>query len=133
MGEHPLALLAVFVGGGAGACCRYVIGRAVAHAYKGTFPLATFAINVTGSLGLGLCLGAPPLHSGSGLGLLFLGTGVLGGYTTFSTAALEAVLLARDGSPRRAIVSWLGGTAAGLAAAAVGLGLAAVLWPGGHP
>src|SRR4051794_40616000 len=94
-----LALGAVFVGGGAGACCRYGISRAVAQRYQGTLPLATFGINATGSLLLGLCLGAPVLRAGGSLGLLLVGTGVLGGYTTFSTAALETVLLARADGP----------------------------------
>ncbi len=132
-GPTLLALGAVFVGGGVGACCRYGISRMVARRYGGPFPLATCGINTTGSVLLGLALGAPLLRSGSDLGLLLLGTGVLGGYTTFSTAALETVLLARDGSTRQALVAWLGGTMVGLGGAALGLGLAALVWPGGSP
>jgi len=49
-----LTLLAVFIGGGAGATCRYGAGRVVGARYAGAFPLGTFLINVTGCFALGL-------------------------------------------------------------------------------
>lgn len=122
---------AVFLGGGVGACCRYGVSRFVAGHYGGAFPLATFIINATGSALLGFALGVPLLHGYGGLGLALLGTGVLGSYTTFSTAALETTLLLRDGRRAQAAWAWIGSSGLGVLSAAAGLGLAAVLWPGG--
>ena len=126
----PVALAVVFVGGGLGACGRYAVSRFMVTRYTGIFPLATALVNVTGSLLLGLILYVPALHRQDGLGLLAADTGLLGGYTTFSTAALEAALLVRDAGRARAAVVWLGGTAVGLAAAALGMEIGALLWPG---
>jgi len=125
----PQVLFAVFVGGGAGAACRYGVGRFVGGRYDGDFPLGTFLINVTGCFLLGL-LSTALASQGTGvaLPLALLGTGFLGGYTTFSTYALEGFLLYLDGSHREALMSLLGSVAAGLAAAAVGAGAARLLW-----
>lgn len=122
------AILAVFAGGGVGSCCRYGVSRLVARHYGGRYPLATSVINLSGSIALGFLLGVPPLHGS--LLLLLLGTGVLGGYTTFSTAALETMLLLRDGSWGAAVAMWVGGALLGLLGADLGLTLAAALWPG---
>ena len=119
----PLTLLAIFVGGGAGATCRYGISRFVGGRYDGEFPLGTFLINVTGCFALGLLatvLGA--LHRDVTLPTALLATGFLGGYTTFSTYALEGVVLFDDGSRRMAMRSLLGSIVAGLIAAALGAG-----------
>lgn len=120
----PLLILVVFVGGGTGAVCRYQVGRFIGERYDGDFPLGTFLINVTGCFALGLLSTA--LANGQSYAALlaaFLGTGFLGGYTTFSTYALEGVLLYLDGSHRVAVVSLLGSVLAGLVAAAAGSGV----------
>jgi CrcB protein len=113
----PLTLLAVFLGGGSGASCRYAVGHFIGSRYGGEFPLGTFLINVSGCFALGL-LAIP---------IALLATGFLGGYTTFSTYALEGVLLFEDGSRRLALMSLLGSVAAGMLAAAAGAGLAPLL------
>lgn len=116
-----MTLLAIFVGGGAGATCRYGISRFVGARYDGEFPLGTFLINVTGCFAVGfvtIALGA--LHHNVALLTALLATGFLGGYTTFSTYALEGVLLYDDGSRRLALYNLFGSVLAGLAAAALG-------------
>jgi CrcB protein len=120
-----LVLLVVFVGGGAGAACRYGVGRFVGERYGGAFPLGTFLINVTGCFALGLLATAlAGTHHDVALPTALLATGFLGGYTTFSTYALEGVVLYTDGSRRLAVASLLGPALAGLLAAALGAGVA---------
>jgi CrcB protein len=124
----PLTLLATFLGGGLGASCRYGVGRFVGSRYGGEFPLGTFLINVTGCFALGLLVSLlAASHLDVALLTALLGTGFLGGYTTFSTYALEGVLLFNDGSRRLALASLLGSVAAGLLAAAAGAGVAQLL------
>src|SRR5579872_7331351 len=123
-----LALLATFVGGGTGATCRYGVGRFVGARYGGEFPLGTFLINVTGCFALGLLASLlAQAHRDTTLPTALLATGFLGGYTTFSTYALEGVLLFESGSRRLALISLLGSVAAGMLAAAAGAGLASAL------
>jgi fluoride exporter len=124
-------LLAVFVGGGTGAACRYGVGRFVGERYGGAFPLGTFLINVTGCFALGLLATAlAATHRDVALPTALLGTGFLGGYTTFSTYALEGLLLYNEGSRRLAVASLLGPVVAGLLAAAAGAGVARLAYGG---
>jgi CrcB protein len=112
-----MRLVAVMVGGAAGALARWAVELAVPSV--GGFPLATLLINVTGAFALGL------------LGLLLwerlaptrylrplLAIGFLGAYTTFSTMAMEGVRLLDGGRPGLAIGYWLvtllGGQMAGV-------------------
>ena len=84
------------------------------------YPLGTTVINVSGSLVLGFVTAV-----GAGLGpwAVVLGTGLLGGYTTFSTASFETVRLAQEGRWRAAVANGFGMLVVALAAAAVGLWL----------
>jgi CrcB protein len=118
-------LLLVFVGGGAGATCRYGLGRFVGSRYGGAFPLGTFLVNVTGCFALGLLASLVALtRRDQAVLTALLATGFLGGYTTFSTYALESVLLYTDGSRRVALTNLLGSVVAGLCAAAAGAAVA---------
>ena len=91
--EHPFVLIAI--GGAAGTLVRYAVSRA-APVGAGTFPTTTLIINVTGALALGLLLGALTRHRPADtLWRPLVGVGVLGGYTTFSTFAVESVQLIR--------------------------------------
>ncbi len=127
-GVTGLTLLLVFLGGGAGAACRYSIGRLVGRRYHGAFPLATVAINVSGCfvMGLLLTLLARTYHDVA-LPSALLATGFLGGYTTFSTYALESVVLHADSKALLALVNLVGSVAAGLLAAGAGAGVARLL------
>ncbi|MDB5074754.1 MAG: camphor resistance protein CrcB [Chloroflexi bacterium] len=123
-----LTLAAIFVGGGTGASCRYGVGRFVGASYQGEFPLGTFLINVTGCFALGLLATLlAATHRDTSLPTALLATGFLGGYTTFSTFALEGVLLFEDGRRWLAAANLLGSIAAGLIAAAAGAGLGQLL------
>ena len=105
-------IVLVALGGGLGACLRYAVDAWIRARWPAEFPWATFVINVTGSFVLGLCVAG--LSGGALLG--FLGTGMMGGYTTFSTASVEAVT---QGSARRGAIyvavfaAWLGLVIAG--------------------
>jgi CrcB protein len=112
------ALVWTLVGllGGLGALARFRVGEAVRTRWPCKFPLGTLAVNLTGSLLLGVLVGAS-LASDT---LLVLGTGFLGGYTTFSTWMVESERLAEDGQARAMWFNLLGSMALGLAAAGLG-------------
>lgn len=91
------ALVAVFVGGAVGTICRYLL-EAHHPIATGGFPWVTLAVNLSGSLAIGLFL---PLtaHVGTRAPILrpLVIVGFLGGWTTYSTLTVEAALLAKDG------------------------------------
>ena len=74
--------------------CAALLGPARAAA----FPWATLSANVLGSLAMGLLVGWLARHGGGEAWRLLLGVGVLGGFTTFSSFALEVVLMAERGA-----------------------------------
>lgn len=114
------------LGGGAGAALRYVLDVAVSSRWRRPFPLATFLINVSGSLALGLLVGwfyAGAAKPGWSLAVSVIGTGLLGGYTTFSTASYDTLRLGREGRVVMALAYAAGTMAATIAAAASGLWL----------
>ena len=93
-----MAYLIVFLGGGLGAALRHGVNIAAAR-FAGTgFPYGTLFINVAGSLAMGLIAEYFALKSGLPQHWrLFLTTGILGGFTTFSAFSLEAALLYERG------------------------------------
>jgi CrcB protein len=123
----PWAVLGVVTAGGVlGALARYGIGLAVPHKPAG-FPWATFAINVSGCLLIGvLMVLVTDVWPGHRLLRPFLGTGLLGGYTTFSTYVVDAQHLLGAGAARTALVYLVGTLLAALVA--VQLGMAATRW-----
>lgn len=88
-------LLLVAIGGGIGAVARYKVGGLILHhTTNWKFPLSTFAVNVSGCLVAGLLAGLVIKHEFfSTDARLFLFTGLLGGFTTFSAFGLETVYL----------------------------------------
>lgn len=91
--------LCVAIGGALGAMSRFAIGTLVARWYPAIFPLGTFLINVSGSFLIGflmsLFLTRTSVHPNW---RLFLVTGVLGGYTTFSSFEWETFAALREGA-----------------------------------
>lgn len=88
-----MGYLVVFVGAGVGGSIRHGMNIWVAHFLGTHFPWHTFVINVVGSLVMGLVAGWFMEHHDDGHLRLFLATGILGGFTTFSAYSLDAVLL----------------------------------------
>lgn len=111
--------LVVFIGAGLGGACRHAVNLAAARLLDPGFPYGTLTVNVVGSLLMGLLVGG---LAGQGeathVWRLFLATGVLGGFTTFSAFSLDAVALGEGGS-----VGW----AMLYVAASVGLSLGALM------
>ncbi len=89
-----MTYLLVFLGGGIGAAARHGINVAFARWFGTSFPFHTLFENVSGSLLMGLLAGYFMLRGYTSQHLrLFLTTGILGGYTTFSAFSLDAILL----------------------------------------
>jgi CrcB protein len=122
-------ILAISVGcaGALGAVGRYIMDGAVQDRTRGVLPLGTLAVNVTGSLVIGLVAGIVLFHHVGPTERTIVGTGLCGGLTTWSTASWETLRLVEDGSLAAGILNAIGGLAASLVAAGLGLALAAVL------
>ena len=89
---HPLVYIAL--GGALGASGRHLIGQAVQNWSGDGFPYGTLSVNVLGSFLMGVLVGWLALKVDGGENWrLFLGVGVLGGFTTFSAFSLEAIQL----------------------------------------
>lgn len=116
--------VAVGLAAGLGAMCRYLLDQVVQHRHDQTFPWGTFVVNVTGSFLLGLVTGLALHHGLSRAPTVIIGSGFAGGYTTWSTYMWESVALTEAGAGLQAAANVIGSLAAGLAAAAAGLGLA---------
>lgn len=116
--------LLVALGGAAGAVARFAVGQAVTPRPPGSFPWATFGINVAGSLLLGVVMA---LTHGSEPGWrlrALLVIGFCGGFTTFSSFSYETLGLFEARAYAAAFGYVLGSVAVGLAAVAAGLWLA---------
>ena len=116
LGFGVVALLGL--AGGLGAATRFAFAEWATKRWQASFPLATLLINVTGAFALGLLTTAA---SASAETRLLLGTGFLGGYTTFSTLSYDSHSLFRSGQTRAAWLNMLGSVALGVVAAALGL------------
>ena len=127
--NDPVTVALVFVGGGGGSAIRWLVGIGVGERYKGTFPLATFLINVIGAFLMGFLSTLFNVdwkdRHGSSL-TAFVLTGVLGGYTTFSSYQLDTANLYKKRARGLAAFYWIGSVAAGLVAAALGAIIARV-------
>ncbi|MBI4230831.1 MAG: fluoride efflux transporter CrcB [Planctomycetes bacterium] len=91
------AVLIVGLGGFLGAAARYVLGAAIHRRLGEAFPYGTLAVNVLGCLAIGFVLHYADDRASVGPGArLFLVTGILGGFTTFSAFGAETLSLLRD-------------------------------------
>jgi CrcB protein len=126
----PLLFLAIAAAGGAGAAARFLLDGLVRSRLGDAFPFGTMIINVSGSLLLGLVTGLAMNHLLAPEWSLVLGAGLLGGYTTFSTASFETVRLIQARRYRAALLHGIGMLGVSVAAAALGLWLGLGLAPG---
>jgi CrcB protein len=113
-------MLLVGLAGGAGSLLRYLVATTVARFHTRPLPVGIFVVNITGALALGLLTGLTATTTT----LLIIGTGLLGGYTTFSTWMYESEQLAADGQLRWAAINLGASTAFGLLAVVAGRALA---------
>jgi CrcB protein len=112
---NPLNLLLIAVGGALGSVARYLLSTFVLRVTGTLFPLGTFAVNAIGCLMFGAIAGAASQRVQLAPALrLFLLTGILGGFTTFSSYAFESFTLVRDGQFLWASVNIAGQVVAGL-------------------
>ncbi|MBB1471708.1 fluoride efflux transporter CrcB [Luteimonas sp. MC1782] len=118
-------ILLVGFGGFLGAIARYKLGGLVLHlTAQERFPYSTFAVNVFGCLVVGILAGLAERHDAFGPDArLFLFTGLLGGFTTFSAFGLEAMYLVRRGELATAALYAGGSVVLGIAAVWLGLRL----------
>jgi CrcB protein len=121
----------VFLGAGIGGALRHGVNVWAARAFGYGFPFGTLIVNVAGSFIMGLAVGffayragLVPQHM-----RLFLTTGVLGGFTTFSAFSLDAALLFERHNYAMALTYALGSVVASIAALFVGL----AVFNGGRP
>jgi CrcB protein len=119
----PFAWIGVGVFGAAGAYARFAVAAAVTARRPGAFPWGTFVVNLTGGFALGVLTGAGV----TGAALCVVGTGFMGGYTTFSTWMVETQRLGEDAEIGPATAYLLGSMVAGLAATGAGWALAGAL------
>jgi CrcB protein len=114
--SSALPWVGVGVFGAIGSWARFRVGGLITARRPVDFPLGTFVVNLTGAFLLGLLTG---LSAGSDV-LFVLGTGLLGGYTTFSTWMTEAQRLGEDGEWALLWTYLLGSMLAGLATSELG-------------
>jgi CrcB protein len=120
-----MGYLIVFLGGGLGAALRHGINILSTRVLGTAFPHATLFENVSGSLVMGLLAGYFAFRSGgvSQQWRLFLTTGILGGYTTFSTFSLDTALLYERGELGLAALYVVGSVALSIGGLFAGLAL----------
>lgn len=109
--------------GGVGAALRHVVDQAIPKGQRHTFPWGLFVVNLTGSFVLGVLTGLAwddPIHA-------ILATGLLGGYTTFSSASLDTAKLLLARRFVAALANGAGVLVAAVACAAGGIALGLVL------
>jgi len=123
-----LLAVAVAVAGGLGAALRFVIDGLIRNRSNGLVPAGLMFINISGSLLLGLITGLAAFLLPDEWRVI-LGTGFLGGYTTFSTAAYETAQLLRARATTAAMITGLGMLILSIAAAFAGYALGLFLQP----
>ena len=116
-------ILLVGIGGFIGSVARYKLGGWLLHlTVQEKFPYSTFAVNVVGCLIVGVLAGLAERYELFGPGVrLFLFTGLLGGFTTFSAFGLETMFLLRRGEPWVAALYVVASVLLGLVAVWIGI------------
>lgn len=121
-------VLFVGLGGGIGAIARYVLGRLVQQSVEASFPVGTLVVNVIGCFVIGaLAQVGESRNAFTPQTRLFLFTGILGGFTTFSAFGNETVLLAQNGQGLSAALYVALSVVFGLGAVWVGRGAVSAL------
>ncbi|MEM6832628.1 MAG: fluoride efflux transporter CrcB [Sphingomonadales bacterium] len=116
-----LPYVLVAVGGGIGACFRHAVGQVTMRLLGPGFPYGTFTVNVVGGLLMGLLIGWLAQRSMPQEVRLFFAVGLLGGFTTFSSFALDSVTLFERGDLAGLCLYILGSVSLSILAVFVGL------------
>jgi CrcB protein len=121
--HQRFVFLLIFVGGGIGSMLRHAVNQTTAAVLGVNFPFGTLLVNIIGSFIVGLLAGWFALRGGSSSQSLrlFLTTGIVGGFTTFSAFTLDTALLWERGQLGVAALYALGTIAAGLLSLCAGL------------
>ena len=124
-----MSFLIVFFGAGLGGVARYSTGTVMTRLSALTsFPISTFTVNIAGSFLMGLVIGFLAMRNGLPDGWkLFLATGFMGGFTTFSSFSLETAQLIENGDFSTALIYVLSSVLLGITALFAGLYLIRVL------
>ena len=117
-------IVMVAVGGAAGSVLRYLVSGWIAALAGRAFPWGTLVVNVIGCLAIGLLAGSIPAERLSPLARLMLVTGFCGGFTTFSTFALENMSMLQSGRMLQTALYVGGSVVAGIMAAWAGMRIA---------
>lgn len=118
---HRSVLAVIAIGGVIGSLARYQAGI-IWHTVDGSFPVTTFAVNLLGCLIIGAFMTViTEVWTAHRLLRPFFGTGVLGGFTTFSTYSLDIAGLLRGGHGGTALLYLLATAVGAIAAVAVGM------------
>ena len=123
-----MSLLLVITGAAIGAPLRYLSDRAVQSRHDTVFPWGTFAVNVVGSLILGLITGAATSGGASPQVQLAAGTGFCGALTTYSTFSYETLRLLEGDARLFAVANVVSSIVAGVVAASLGIAISLAIW-----
>ena len=117
----------IAIGGALGSSLRHFIGDLVTTRYGSGFPLRTMFVNITGSFVIGILATLLAERHAHPMWSLFLVTGFLGGYTTFSAYSLDAMRLFQSGNWLAGLFYVIGSVLLSLLACALGIALAGAL------
>jgi CrcB protein len=115
------SLFPVMIGGAIGAGARHLVGQAMLARFGPAFPWGTLSINIFGSLLMGLLVGWLARSGGGDTARLFVGVGILGGFTTFSSFSMEYWMLFERGQNAQAAAYVLASVIGAIAACGLGL------------
>lgn len=115
-----MGFLLVFIGAGLGGMARHAVGLGAVR-LGSSFPIGTMAINIAGSVAMGLFAGWFAQRDATQAWRLFIAVGILGGFTTFSSYSLDAVLLLERGETGAALFYVVGSVALGIGGLFAGL------------
>jgi CrcB protein len=116
-------ILAIGIGSCIGGICRYLLSQFVQNKFLSTFPFGTMSVNIIGCLLIGIIFGLSERGHFTAEWRLFLVTGFLGGFTTFSSFSNETVGMLRDGQIWPAFTYMASSVVFGLLATFVGISL----------
>ena len=120
-------ILVIGIGSCIGGICRYLLSQFIQNKFLSTFPFGTMSVNIIGCLLIGIIFGLSERGNFTAEWRLFLVTGFLGGFTTFSSFSNETVGMLRDGQLWPAFTYIAGSVVIGLLATFVGISLIKLL------